>query len=244
MILDPIFFLFLIPGMLLAGWAQARVRSAFNQYSQVGTMNNVTGAEAAAVMLDKAGIFDVRIVPVAGAMTDHYDPTTKRLALSEPVFDSPSIAAVGIACHEAGHAIQHHVGYPFLKLRSILVAVTSTGANIGMSMMAIGLMLSSGGGIGSIGRYVVGIGAALFSVLVFFQIVTLPVEFDATRRAKRLMLEHRIVYPEERRGADAVLNAAAWTYVAAVFSSLGQVLYFLFRAGLLGGGRRRESYDE
>ena len=162
-------------------------------------------------------------------LSDHYNPIKKNLALSDGVFDSRSLAAVGIAAHEAGHAIQHAKHYSPLKLRSMLVPTASIGSNIGYFVMLAGLFMSSAN--------MVMAGAALFSTVLLFQIVTLPVEFDASNRAKALVVEQGIVGVDERRGMDKVLNAAAMTYVAAVASSIATLLYFLVRAGLLGGRR-------
>ena len=217
-----------LPSMLIAGAASLLVKSAFHRYSQVGSMRGYSGAEAAQMLLDHAGITDVSIVPAHGFLSDHYNPLTKELALSEEVFHSRSVAAIGVATHEAGHAIQHAHNYLPLWARSALVPMASIGSSLGMAVMFFGLLMS---------KVVVLIGVLLFSGVLLFQIVTLPVEFNASSRAKRLVVEAGIVYPEERHGIDAVLNAAALTYVAAVINSLLVVLYYLFRAGLLGGHR-------
>ncbi len=235
---DPIYLLFLAPAFLASWWASQRVRSTFSHFSQIGTMRQVTGAEAARYILEKSGIYDVQIVPIAGQMTDHYNPQTRQLALSEPVYDSTSVAAVGVAAHEAGHAIQHATGYWPLWFRSVLVAITGTGANFGMTAMMIGLLLNPMSGFG---RFMIIAGAILFSALLVFQLVTLPVEFDASARAKARLSELNIIYPEERHGVNSVLSAAAWTYVAAPLQTIMTVLYFLFRAGLLGGHRRNSN---
>ena len=235
MFIDPVYFLFIGPALLLSLWASFRTRSAFNKYSQVRTMRGLTGAQAAKAMLDRAGIYDVRVVPTHGMLTDHYNPTNKALALSEQVYASNSVAAVGVACHEAGHAIQHAEGYKPLWIRSLLVPTANIGSSIGYIMMMLGLFMVYGGS--RLGDDVVLLGAALFSLVLMFQIVTLPVEFDASARAKRLALENGIVLEQEREGIDRVLNAAALTYVAAAISTLMTLLYFLFRAGLLGGRR-------
>jgi hypothetical protein len=173
-------------------------------------------------------------VPTRGTLSDHYNPLTKKLALSEPVYGSASVAAVGVACHEAGHAIQHARGYKPLWLRSILVPTANIGSKLGYFVMFGGLMLMYMSGDPAFGQQVVLFGAVLFSAVLLFQIVTLPVEFDATSRAKRLAVEHGIVLAQERQGMDRVLNAAALTYVAAVVSTLMTLVYYLLRAGLLG----------
>ena len=232
---DPMYFAFILPALLLSLWASFRTRSAFNKYSQVRTKRGLTGAQAAKAMLDRAGIYDVQVVPTHGMLTDHYNPTNKTLALSEAVYASNSVAAVGVACHEAGHAIQHAEGYKPMWLRSVLVPTANIGSSIGYIVMMLGLFMVYAGS--RMGDDIVLLGAALFSLVLLFQIVTLPVEFDASARAKRLALANGIVLEQERQGIDRVLNAAALTYVAAVVSTLMTLLYFLFRAGLLGGRR-------
>jgi Zn-dependent membrane protease YugP len=226
MYFDSMYLLFIAPGFVLALWASYRVKRAFKRYSEVASASGYTGAEAAQRVLDRAGITGVRIVSTNGFLSDHYNPLSKELALSEEVYSSRSIAAIGVAAHEAGHAIQHASNYFPMWVRSALVPTASIGSNLGYIVMAVGLMLSP---------YVVMLGAVLFSGVLLFQVVTLPVEFDASRRAKRLVMEAGIIRPSEREGMDRVLNAAAMTYVAAVVSSLLVLLYYLFRAGLLGG---------
>lgn len=232
---DPTYFLFILPAFLLSLWASWRTRSAFNKYSRVRTLSGLTGAQAAKRLLDAAGITDVEIVPTRGKLSDHYNPITKKLALSEPVYGTPSVAAVGVACHEAGHAIQHATKYGPLWLRSILVPTANIGSSLGYIVMMIGLFLVYAES--QLGQTVVLFGAILFSAVLLFQIVTLPVEFDASARAKKLAFEHGIVVAAERDGMAKVLNAAALTYVAAVVSTLMTLLYFLLRSGLLGGRR-------
>jgi Zn-dependent membrane protease YugP len=221
MIFDPMYFLFIVPGLALSIWASARVKSTFNKYSKIRSLRGFTGAEAAQELLRGAGITDVRIVRSHGVLSDHYNPITKTLALSEPVYNSDSIAAVGVATHEAGHAP--------LWVRSALVPTANIGSSLGYFVMLIGLFMAS--------TNMVLIGAVLFSAVLLFQIVTLPVEFNASSRAKALVVERGIVTPEERQGIDKVLNAAALTYVAAAVSTLLTLLYFLWRAGLIGGRR-------
>lgn len=229
MMFDPIYLMFMLPALLLSLWASFRTKSAFNKYSKVRVATGLTGAQAAQRMLDGAGIHDVKIVPHQGMLSDHYNPVTKTLALSEPVYGVPSIAAVGVACHEAGHAIQHATAYKPLWLRSTLVPTANIGSTVGYLVMMAGLVMSS--------TNMVLFGAVLFSAVLLFQIVTLPVEFDASARAKKLAVAGGIVLPQEREGMDRVLNAAAMTYVAAAISTLLTLLYFLLRAGLLGGRR-------
>ena len=224
---DPLYLMFMLPGLALSIWASYRTKSAFKKYSKVRSMMGHTGAQAAKAMLDRAGIYDVKITRSHGLLSDHYNPVTKSLALSEQVHDSPSIAAIGVATHEAGHAIQHAKSYGPLWLRSTLVPTASIGSSIGYIVMLIGLFMAS--------QNMVLIGAVLFSMVLLFQIVTLPVEFDASNRAKKLVVEYGIISPTEREGVDRVLNAAALTYVAAAVSTLLTLVYFLMRAGLLGG---------
>ena len=222
---DPLYLLFMIPGLLLSLWASARTKSTFKKYGNVRA--RMTGAQAARQMLDQAGLYDVKIGVSSGFLSDHYNPANRSLGLSPDVHDRASIAAVGVACHEAGHAIQHAKAYAPLQLRSALVPTASFGSNFGYIAIMLGIFMSISG--------MVYIGIALFSATVLFQLVTLPVEFDATNRAKQLVVDYGIVSPYERDGMDKVLNAAAWTYVAAAVSSILTLLYFLLRAGLLGG---------
>ena len=230
MFFDPIYFLFIGPGLLLSVWASFRVKRAFNKYSKVRSARGLTGAEAAQEMLDCAGIADVKVVPTSGWLSDHYNPVNKTLALSESVYRSNSIAAIGVATHEAGHAIQHAQNYAPLWVRSTLVPTASIGSGVGYMVMMLGLVFAS--------TNMVLAGAILFSAVLLFQIVTLPVEFNASSRAKVLVVEYGIISAQEREGMDRVLNAAALTYVAAAVSTLLTLLYFLLRSGLLGGGRR------
>jgi len=236
MFFDPMYLLFMVPALVLSLFASWRTKSAFKKYSKVRTLNGMTGAQAAQVLLDRAGIDDVKVVATRGYLSDHYNPMTKTLALSEGVYASPSVAAVGVACHEAGHAIQHARHYAPLWARSMLVPTANIGSKVGYWAMLGGLILLSMGAAGP-GKGIVLLGALLFSVVLLFQIVTLPVEFDASARAKRLAFEHGIVTGQERAGVAKVLNAAAMTYVAAAISTLMTLLYFLLRAGLLGGRR-------
>lgn len=222
-------FIVLIPGLIMSGIASLMVKSAFNKYSQVGTRRGFTGAQAAQIMLENAGIHDVRIVPTDGFLSDYYNPSTKTLALSEQVFGSRSVAAVGVACHEAGHAVQHAIGYAPLGLRSAIVPIVSFGAPFTNTLLMLGLFLNM--------RPLLLLGIAAFAMVVLFQLVTLPVEFNASARAKRLCVETGIIDADERVGVDRVLNAAALTYVAAFVSSLLTLLYYLWKAGLIGGRR-------
>jgi Zn-dependent membrane protease YugP len=225
MIFDPTYFVFILPALALSLWASWRTRSAFKKYSQVRTLRGLTGAQAAQEMLRRAGIPDVQVVPTRGFLSDHYNPANRTLALSEATYASNSVAAVGVACHEAGHAIQHAEGYKAMWLRSALVPTANIGSSAGYFVMLGGLLFHSAN--------LIYVGALLFSAVLLFQIVTLPVEFDASARAKRLAVETGIVLPQERAGVDRVLNAAAMTYVAAVVSTLMTLLYYLLRASAM-----------
>ncbi len=226
--IDPTYLLFIaLPTMVMSMGASWMTKSAFKKYSRQRVSTGLTGAEAARHMLARAGIHDVEVTATRGFLSDHYNPMNKTLALSEATYAQPSVAAVGVACHEAGHAIQHARNYAPLWARSALVPVAGIGSNFGLWGMMIGLMLGMNG--------LIGIGALLFSAVVLFQLVTLPVEFDASARAKKLAFEFGLVNAHERQGVAKVLNAAALTYVAAAASSVLTLLYFLMRAGLLGG---------
>jgi len=230
MYFDPMYFLFIAPALLLSLWASASVKRNFNKYSRVPVATGLTGAQAAQRLLSGAGLSDVRIEQSHfGQLSDHYNPMSRSLHLSNAVYGSRSVAAIGVACHEAGHAIQHANHYNPMWLRSALVPTAKIGSSLGYIVMFMGLLFSS--------TNVVLLGAVLFSAVLVFQVVTLPVEFDASKRAKVLVGEYGIVTAHEKQGVDKVLNAAALTYVAAVVSTLMTLLYFLFRAGLLGGNR-------
>lgn len=226
---DPMYLIIIAPGLLLSLWASFRVKSAFNKYSQVRSARGLTGAEAAEEMLRNAGLSDVKVVPTSGMLSDNYNPLTRTLNLSEEVYGSNSIAAIGVATHEAGHALQHAAHYGPLWVRTALVPTASIGSGIGYFVMVLGLIFHS--------LNMVLAGAILFSCVLLFQVVTLPVEFDASHRAKLKVVEEGIITAQEREGMDRVLNAAALTYVAAAISTLLTLLYFLMRAGLLGGRR-------
>lgn len=232
-----------VPSMLLSGGAAWLVKSRFAYYSRVPSTRGYTGQMAAQKLLDAAGIHDVQVVRVDGMLTDHYNPSTKRLALSSAVFDRTSVAAIGVATHEAGHAIQHATGYYPLKWRSAIVPAANIGTRFGTWGMMIGLFIATagnaaGGATSQIGFWIFAGGAIAFSLFLLFQLVTLPVEFNASARAKALVLEAGIIGPQEREGIDKVLNAAAMTYVAAFVSSLLTLLYFLHKAGFFNRRRR------
>ena len=236
MFFDPLYMMLMLPGMLLAMWAQYRVKSTFSKYSEVGTQRGWTGAQIAQAILDQKGIRDVRIEPVNGFLSDHYDPRHKVLRLSPDVYQGNSVAAAGVAAHEVGHAIQHAEGYAMLQLRSSLVPVLNITTKLAMPAIFGGFILMSFGQA-LIGQAAMVIGTILFAVMVLFQLVTLPVEFDASRRALTAIEAGNMVTSSELTGARKVLTAAALTYVAAAISSAMQLLYFVIRSGLLGGRR-------
>ena len=219
---DPLYLIFAIPGLIVAGLASLYVKSTFSEYSRYRASSGMTGAEAAARMLQSAGIYDVRIEQVGGFLSDHYDPSSRTLRLSPDVYDSDSLSAIGVACHEAGHALQDAAGYAPLGLRTVLVPVTNISSFASYFVILFGFIFQSGG--------MVMLGAILFSAVVLFSIVTLPVEWDASSRAKQLMVSAGIVSESERNNAGKVLNAAFLTYVAAVLSSLLTLLYYIIRA--------------
>jgi Zn-dependent membrane protease YugP len=230
---DPIYLLFLLPGILLAAWAQWKVHSAFASASRFKPRSGLAGAEAADAILHANSVDGVRIQPVHGHLADHYDPTARTLRLSSDVYGVRSLAAVGVAAHEAGHAIQHARGYSLLSLRNALVPLASFGSQAAWGIFFLGLILASFEWT-SIGRIFVYVGIGAFALTVLFQLVNLPVEFDASRRARIALQETGIVTPEEDREVGRVLNAAALTYVAATLTGVLTLLYFLFRSGLLG----------
>lgn len=229
---DPLYLaIVLLPSLLISGLASWMVKSAFHKYSQVIARSGMTGAQAAQRLLDGAGIRDVRVVPTRGFLSDHYNPQTKELALSEAVYSQRSVAAIGVATHEAGHAIQHAQGYFPLQLRSAIVPAAQVGSSLGYLVMFVGVILVTTQPL--VGKWIVAVGAILFSLMLLFQIVTLPVEFDASARAKRLVAETGIIAPYEQQGIHRVLNAAAMTYVGAAITTLLTLVYFLMRSGLL-----------
>ena len=228
------YLLFVVPPLLLGMWAQWRVKRNFEKSSKVGTAAGMSGAQVARRMLDAEGLYDVKVERVAGNLTDHYDPRGKVLRLSEATHDSVSVAAAGIAAHEMGHALQDAKGYGPLVLRSTLVPTVNIGQRCGTWMFMGGLLLTSFLG-SQLGIYIAVAGLALYTLVAVFALVTLPVEFDATRRAKALLTEHGILFKDEMDGVHAVLNAAALTYVASAIQAIMQVAYWAF---ILFGRRR------
>lgn len=220
---DPLYFMFLAPAILLGLWAQARVKSTFAQAERVPA--RLSGAAAARHILDSAGLRSVGIEQTHGFLSDHYDPRAKVLRLSPQVYQSNSMAAVGVAAHEAGHAIQDARNYAPLVVRNAAVPAASFGSGISWVLIMVGLFMS---------QTLVLAGIAAFGCVVFFQLVNLPVEFDASSRAKQQLAQLNIVSYEEQEYVKRVLNAAAWTYVAATLQSVLTLAYFLVRFGGLG----------
>ncbi|MEI8139412.1 MAG: zinc metallopeptidase [bacterium] len=229
MFFDPLYFLFIGPGMVLALIATFKVKSTFAHYSQTMAASGMTGAEAARQMLARNGVTNVKIERASGFLSDHYDPTSHTLRLSEGVYDSTSLSAIGVACHEAGHALQHASAYVWLGLRSSLVPATQIGSWGSYIFFLLGMFMHN--------PKMILIGVILFSITVVFSLITLPVEWDASARAKKLMVSSGIVSIREQEDAGRVLNAAFLTYVASAITALLTLLYYLYRAGLLGGRR-------
>ncbi len=221
------YWLFAIPGLIIAGIATLFTKSTFAKYSRFGASSGMTGAEAARQMLSDQGIDDVKIEQVRGFLSDHYDPMSRTLRLSPDVYASRSLSAIGVACHEAGHALQHAAGYAPLSIRSALVPMANIGSNAAYIFLLMGMMFSA--------PALIKVGALVFLAAVAFALVTLPVEWNASARAKRLMVSSGIVGFQEAASAGKVLNAAFMTYVAAAVSALLTLVYYLLRAGLLGG---------
>lgn len=236
--IDRYYIILVLPTVLLALYAQAKVNSTFNRYSQERSRRGMTGQEVALAILRSAGITDVPVEMVSGRLTDHYDPRSRVLRLSESVCGSTSIAAVGVAAHEAGHAIQHQVGYAPLHLRNVMIPLTRIGSNLSMPLIIIGIIMGglSSSVSGNLGWYIIVLGIALFGIAVLFQVITLPVEFNASRRALALLREQQILVDDELGKARKVLQAAALTYVAATAQALANLLRLL----LIVGGRKRD----
>jgi hypothetical protein len=238
MFFDPLYLVFTIPALLFGLWAQWRVQSAVNKYSQVFTGRGATGARVARAMLDAYGLNQVRVERAQGFLSDHYDPLSRTLRLSPANYDTPSVAAVGIAAHEAGHAIQHAEGYWPLQARSALVPVVQFGSFLGPLIFMGGFLLASlSGALGDLGWNVAVLGVLLFGATAVFSLITLPVEFDASRRAKEILVQGGFITNQEGSGVAQVLDAAALTYVAALISAISTLLYYVF---LLTGLRRND----
>ena len=225
-----LYILFSLPALILGFWAQFKVKSAFDKYSKIRIYSGLTGAQVARRVLDMNGLHDIGVEEVGGMLSDHYDPKARVLRLSPQVYRVPSIAAAGVAAHEAGHAIQHRENYAMLKLRTAMVPTVQIGSWLGPIVFMVGLFLSS-----STGTTIAWIGLGLFAAPALFALITLPVEFDASRKAKAWLSTSGIVFQEEASGVGRVLDAAALTYVAAAVQSISTILYYAFL--LLGRDR-------
>jgi Zn-dependent membrane protease YugP len=226
---DPLYLLMVLPAMALSLWASWRVKSVFQRYAQVATRGGLSGAEAARRVLQMGGAGEVQVEEVGGFLSDHYDPRSRVLRLSPGNFSGRNVAAIGVACHEAGHALQHRDGYAPMWVRSALVPVASFGSHAWFVLLLLGGIFHA--------FALVQVAILVFAATVVFQMVTLPVEFDASRRAKVVMAGYGLLSPDEAEGAGRVLDAAAWTYVAAAAVAVSQLLYFLLRYGMIGGRR-------
>ncbi len=233
MYFDWTFIVLVIPALLVATIASARVKSVFRNYSTVGNMRGLTGAQAARTLLDRNGLNHIRVEGVAGELTDHYDPENGVIRLSQPVYNQATISAVGVACHEAGHAIQHANDYTPLKIRNAIIPVTNFGSKMAVPLVIIGLLLASFSQYFILIAY---LGILGFVLSVVFQLVTLPTEYDASHRALACIEEYGLLTEDERAGAKKVLSAAAMTYLAALAVSLAQLLRLLI---IVAGNNRR-----
>ena len=228
--LNPLYYIVMLPAMAFAMIAQWAVKYNFSKYSKYRCHGGMSGRDVAQLILDKNGIADVMIEQTSGILSDHYAPTAKKLRLSSSVYNSPSIAAVGVAAHEVGHAIQHHTGSIMMKIRQTLAIPASFASNAAIWLILAGMFLN---------LFLAKIGVVLFMVVVAFQLVTLPVELDASRRAKKLLKEYGITtHQDDIQGVNTVLTSAALTYLAALASSISTLLYYAIRLGLIGGKRR------
>ena len=233
MLFDWTYVVLVLPCVIFAMWASSSVNSTFNKYSKQYSSRGITGAQAAERVLRANGVIGVRIEQVAGNLTDHYDPKTNVIRLSDNVYASTSTAAIGVACHEAGHAVQYAQNYGPIKLRAAIIPVTNIGSKLAMPLILIGLLLSF---LGLVSFVFVYLGIACFGLSLVFQLVTLPVEYNASRRAMQTIESSEILTAEEQKGAKKTLSAAALTYVAATAVSLAQLLRLLL---IFGGNRRR-----
>lgn len=230
---DMYYMIFVLPAIILALVAQSKVQSTFKRFSKQGNISGYTGAEVAKRILNLAGVYDVRVEHIRGNLTDHYDPTNKVLRLSDGVYSSKSVAAIGVAAHEVGHAIQHNQSYAFLQLRHSLFPLANIASKAAFPLILIGSLL---GGLAGGGGFFLNLGIIFFAVTTLFAIVTLPVEFNASNRAVKILTAEGLLIGDELKGAKKVLQAAALTYVASAAVSLGQLLRFM----LLFGGRRND----
>jgi hypothetical protein len=224
---DPLYFLFMVPPLIFMLYAQWKVNSSFKKYSQVYNARKMTGTEVAAQLLRANGLDNIKVETTKGKLTDHYDPTKKVLRLSADVANSPSVASMGIVAHEVGHAVQDKNGYAPMRIRAVIVPAANIGSNLGYILVFLGLILYTLSSL-NFGLTVAYVGIFLFSLAVIFSLVTLPVEFDASNRARAMLQSTGLVSVQELQGAGAVLSAAALTYVAATLQAVAQLLYFIF----------------
>ena len=231
---DWAYLVIVLPCLLLSMWASSSVNSTFNKYSKVNSIRRLTGAEAAQRVLSANGVRGVRIERVSGNLTDHYDPKTNVIRLSDSVYGATSVAAIGVAAHEAGHAVQYAQNYGPIKLRAAIIPITNLGSKLAMPLILAGILFSF---FGSFSTTLVYLGIAAFSLSIVFQLVTLPVEFNASRRAMEAIETAGLLTHEEQQGARKTLKAAAMTYVAATAVAVAQVVRLLV---LFGGRRRRD----
>lgn len=231
---DWTYVVLVLPCVLLSLWASANVNSTFRKYSRQYSSRRLTGAEAAQRVLSANGVSGVRIERISGNLTDHYDPRTNVICLSDGVYDNTSTAAIGVACHEAGHAVQYAQDYAPIKLRAAIIPVTNFGSQLAMPLILLGIVLSA---FGSMSDLLIYLGIGCFGLSLVFQLVTLPVEFNASRRALVAIEEGELLTDEELMGARKTLRAAALTYVAATAVALAQLLRLL---AIFGGRRRRD----
>jgi Zn-dependent membrane protease YugP len=225
---DPVYWLFAIPGLLLGIWAQIKLSHAYGKYSQVAVESGMTGAEAAREILDQSGLTNVPVEEIPGRLTDHYDPTKRALFLSSDNFNGRTVAAVGVAAHESGHALQHQAAYGLFNFRMAIVPITQFANTACVGILLIGMFMG-------LLKIVLPIIIATFAVITLFHLITLPVEYDASRRAKEQLFRLGLVHEQERAGVSKVLDAAALTYVAALVSSMLTLLYYI----TLARGSRR-----
>ncbi len=234
--LDWTYIILVLPAVILSIWASARVNSTFNKYSRVSNMAGLTGAEVARRILYENGLYDVRIEMTHGHLSDHYDPRTNVVRLSESTYNNTSSAAIGVAAHEVGHAIQHATNYAPLKMRNAIIPITNIGSKLSIPLILIGILLSA---FGSVFAYVAYAGVACFSLCAIFQLLTLPTEFNASKRALKAIEDGGFLTDEETVGAKRVLSAAAMTYVAALAVTVAQLLRLILLVSSLNGNRRR-----
>ncbi len=232
MYMDWTYIIFVLPAVIFSMWASAKVTSTFNKYSKVHNSRGLTADAAARYILDRNGLQNIRIEHISGELTDHYDPAANVIRLSDSVYGNTSTAAVGVACHETGHAIQHAVGYKPVKIRTAIVPITNFGSRLSVPLIIVGLLLASFSNVFILLAY---FGVLCFSLCVVFQLVTLPTEFDASKRALNCIEENRLLAEDEFAGAKKTLTAAAMTYVAALATSIMQLLRFVV---IVGGNRR------